>query len=141
MVILGGWDMSEVPLYRSRGPRALLEIYSSRVDKLFTHGLLTEVRRALRGRGGLVFKAHDLLCHSTLGLRVIKKKKLQHTPRRALLGFPLLFECRSGSLLNSPQRALPTETNVESGMSQRKSGPSGNLSNSGLLCNGSNVTL
>jgi len=26
-------------------------------------------------RGGLVFKAHRLLCHSTLGLRVIKKKK------------------------------------------------------------------
>ena len=27
-----------------------------------------------RFRGGLVFKAHRLLCHSTLGLRVIKKK-------------------------------------------------------------------
>ena len=26
-------------------------------------------------RGGLVFKAHRLLYHSTLGLRVIKKKK------------------------------------------------------------------
>jgi len=30
---------------------------------------------ALRFRGGLVFKAHRLLYHSTLGLRVIKKKK------------------------------------------------------------------
>ena len=29
----------------------------------------------LRFRGGLVFKAHRLLYHSTLGLRVIKKKK------------------------------------------------------------------
>jgi len=28
-------------------------------------------------RGGLVFKAHRLLYHSTLGLRVIKKKKVQ----------------------------------------------------------------
>jgi len=28
-----------------------------------------------RFRGGLVFKAHRLLYHSTLGLRVIKKKK------------------------------------------------------------------
>jgi len=28
-----------------------------------------------RFRGGLVFKAHSLLYHSTLGLRVIKKKK------------------------------------------------------------------
>jgi len=26
-------------------------------------------------RGGLVFKAHKLLYHSTLGLRVVKKKK------------------------------------------------------------------
>jgi len=26
-------------------------------------------------RGGLVFKAHRLVYHSTLGLRVIKKKK------------------------------------------------------------------
>ena len=28
-----------------------------------------------RFRGGLVFKAHILLSHSTLGLRVLKKKK------------------------------------------------------------------
>ena len=28
-----------------------------------------------RLRGGLLFKAHRLLCHPTLGLRVIKKKK------------------------------------------------------------------
>ena len=28
-----------------------------------------------RFRGGLVFKAHRLLCDSTLGLRVMKKKK------------------------------------------------------------------
>ena len=35
-----------------------------------------------RFRGGLVFKAHRLLYHSTLGLSVIKKKKkwLKHKP-------------------------------------------------------------
>ena len=32
-------------------------------------------RNVQRFQGGLVFKAHRLLYHSTLGLRVIKKKK------------------------------------------------------------------
>jgi len=32
-------------------------------------------RNVKRFRGGLVFKAHKLVYHSTLGLRVIKKKK------------------------------------------------------------------
>jgi len=34
-------------------------------------------RNVQRFRGGLVFKAHRLLYHSTLGLRVMKKKKTQ----------------------------------------------------------------
>jgi len=34
------------------------------------------LRNVKRFRGELVFKAHRLLYHSTLGLRVIKKKKL-----------------------------------------------------------------
>ena len=45
-------------------------------------GLDPRRRGRLRGggnekqfRGGLVFKAHSLVHHSTLGLRVIKKKK------------------------------------------------------------------
>jgi len=33
------------------------------------------IRNVKRFRGGLVLKAHRLLYHSTLGLRVIKKKK------------------------------------------------------------------
>jgi len=33
-----------------------------------------------RFRGGLVFKAHRLVYHSTLGLRVIKKKKVWDGP-------------------------------------------------------------
>ena len=32
-------------------------------------------RNVERFRGGLVVKAHRLLCHSTLGVAVIKKKK------------------------------------------------------------------
>ena len=32
-------------------------------------------RNVKRFRGGIVFKAHGLVYHSTLGLRVIKKKK------------------------------------------------------------------
>ena len=35
-----------------------------------------------RFRGGLVFKAHGLLYHSTLGLRVIKKKRRLEEGRR-----------------------------------------------------------
>ena len=36
-------------------------------------------RNVERFRGGLVFKAHGLLYHSTLGLRVIKKKRSSET--------------------------------------------------------------
>jgi len=45
-------------------------------------------RRAphIRRRGGLVFKAHGLLYHSTLGLRVIKKKKKRRTLHLPTLG-------------------------------------------------------
>jgi len=43
-------------------------------------------------RGGLVFKAHRLVYHSTLGLRVIKKKK-------KLLRFPLFLKLTQGRLL------------------------------------------
>ena len=44
-----------------------------------------------RFRGGLVFMAHRLLYHSTLGLRVIKKKKERcRDLRRHLNGDPVL---------------------------------------------------
>ena len=36
-----------------------------------------------RFRGGLVFKAHRLSYHSTLGLRVVKKKRSQDVPGAA----------------------------------------------------------
>ena len=38
-------------------------------------------RNVKRFQGGLVFKAHRLLYHSTLGFRVIKKKKKDHQSR------------------------------------------------------------
>ena len=40
-----------------------------------TGGRASKVRNVKQFRGGLVFKAHRLLYHSTLGLRVITKKK------------------------------------------------------------------
>jgi len=41
-------------------------------------------RNGKRFRGGLVFKAHRLLYHSTLGLRVIKNnKKVRRTEQSA----------------------------------------------------------
>jgi len=47
-----------------------------REDNLFTQLLRYFLgRNVTRFRGGLVFKAHRLLYHSTLGSRVIKKKK------------------------------------------------------------------
>ena len=54
--------MREVPLY----VRALAAWPFDKIDKWL---------RKPPFRGGLVFKAHRLLYHSTLGLRVIKKKK------------------------------------------------------------------
>ena len=61
-------------------------------------------------RGGLVFKAHRL-CASLNSRLESNKEEEPHIPFA---------------------RALPTETNVESGTSQSKSGTSVNLSNSGL---------
>ena len=44
------------------------------------------IRNAERLRGGLVFKAHRLLYHSTLGSRVIKKKKKKSGTREQVPG-------------------------------------------------------
>jgi len=66
---------------------------STELDSAWTHQIAspkqneTEVEQLLhrnvkRFRGRLVFKAHRLLYHSTLGLRVLKKKK-QHDSSRA----------------------------------------------------------
>ena len=56
------------------------------------------LRNVQRFRGGLVFKAHRLLYHSTLGLRVIKKKVggvqgMKPTPRSP----GTRFGCTTGS--------------------------------------------
>jgi len=41
-----------------------------------------------RFRGGLVFKAHRLVYHSTLGLRVIKKHHAEQRGRRVVVHRP-----------------------------------------------------
>ena len=41
---------------------------------------VTACRNVQRFRGGLVFKAHGLLYHSTLGLRVIKREERSRLP-------------------------------------------------------------
>ena len=68
---------------RVAGSGFRLSGFESQVDGLTmmfrVAGLLREqlLRRSVkRFRGGLVFKAHSLLYHSTLGSKVIKKKKL-----------------------------------------------------------------
>jgi len=57
--------MSEVPLYKDISPKDNSPGVSAVPSKL----------TVLLGLGVLVFKAHRLLYHSTLGVRVIKKKK------------------------------------------------------------------
>ena len=47
-------------------------------------------RNVKRFRGGLVYKAHRLLHHSTLGSRVIKKKKWGKAPEALALRIKLL---------------------------------------------------
>ena len=70
---------------------------------------------------GSYLRLIDFVYHSTLGFRVTKKKKGRYVKRLwPVAGFVLI-----------PFRALPTETKVESGTSQSKSGTSVNLSNSG----------
>ena len=57
-------------------------VYLLRIRELSAEGCVDESalgRNVKWFRGGLVFKAHRLLYHSTLGSRVIKKKK-QYPP-------------------------------------------------------------
>jgi len=49
-----------------------------------------------RFRGGLVFKAHRLFYHSTLGLRVIKKKK-KVPPIKSSFSGPCFVLARAGT--------------------------------------------
>jgi len=96
MVILGGrvFLMSEVPLYAlNPEPQTLTpQTLNAQVAGPVGGGVgvaariapLREQEDVKRFRGGLVFKAHRLLCHSTLGLRLIKKKKKRARRRLAL---------------------------------------------------------
>ena len=62
---------------------------------LGAHGrdLVCEVarRRRRHAAASIVFKAHRLVYHSTLGLRVIKKKKTLPQKHRLSLGEPGIF--------------------------------------------------
>ena len=91
----GAFLMSEVPLYEG-----FVDPSFSLVHRFLT----THVKRV---RGGLVFKAHSLLYHLTLGVRVIKtKRRLSRTIPAAVCGWLLLrgvVACRRGytrSMLN-----------------------------------------
>ena len=61
------------------------ELLVLRVIDLDKPDVITQVqllgRNVERFRGGLVLKARRLLCHSTLGSRVIKKEKKKVQPR------------------------------------------------------------
>ena len=80
----GGMSLLNVTMV-SRPPTGHSLLYSDRptgasqlsapfIMTIFSKALPHERRNVKRFRGGLVFKAHRLLYHSTLGLRVIKKK-------------------------------------------------------------------
>ena len=74
MVVLGGGAISYergTPVLGQSGFLAA-EMVSSAQDLQDHHVVLRDVQWF---RGGLVFKAHRLLYHSTLGLRVIKKRR------------------------------------------------------------------
>ena len=61
-------------------------------------------RNVKRFPGGLVFKAHRLLYHSTLGLRLIKKKK-KTTGTSARCAEPTLTHAPDGLLIYSRYRS------------------------------------
>ena len=58
---------------------------------------------AARSCGGLVLKAHRLLYHSTLGLRVIKKKE-----KFGVLGDKRVRGCVPGAAAGGPVREAPS---------------------------------
>jgi len=75
-------------------------------------------RNVQRFRGGLVFKAHRLLYHSTLGLRVIKKKKnlesgvgVHHLPAKNRIN--VISRLETGANAKVLIHHLPSEHRVE----------------------------
>ena len=87
-----------------------------------------------RFRGGLVFKAHrpSTRCLPTNLWRQTTTDALRRAPRHAAArAVRHVYTPLHSVSANIPFRALPTETKVESGTSQSKSGTSDNLSNSG----------
>ena len=68
------------------GLRARRTAYLPGIMRVFRSGWAMEqllCRNGKQFRGGLVFKAHGLVYHSTLGSEVIKKKKVGHRRQEA----------------------------------------------------------
>jgi len=106
--------MSEVPLYHCVPPTPpTFKRFDCKPDNRAAS------KKSSLFRGGLVFKAHRLLYHSTLGLRVIKKKKksslivgFRHSTRwsttlSSKFNLPLAIKCRP--LRGAPRNPAPTK--------------------------------
>ena len=63
----------------------------------------------MRSRGGLVFKAHRLLYHSTLGLKVVKKKKVRWEHSESMQ----VIEGQNELLVEVRERQRDRETETE----------------------------
>ena len=78
-LVAGGRQRTPVAAPRSNGPHQAPRQTQTRVDPRHGRPRVTSVREQLLSRhfgrfqGGLVFKAHKLLYHSTLGSRVTEK--------------------------------------------------------------------
>ena len=69
-----------------------------------------------RFRGGLVFKAHRLSYHSTLGVRLIKKKKASPAPPTAK---PRSIKCSRGARPAPPSSLHPPTSPAHTGSHRR----------------------
>ena len=89
----------------SRGCRCLLSWEGRTIE--FSIGRQLLHRNVKRLRGGLVFKAHKrLVCHSSLGWRLMKKKKKGQTWRRLLAAPSWLLRVKgAASLTNTHLKA------------------------------------
>ena len=69
--------MNEKHLLSISEPHDLFHEVRPLLGRVFAYGEQLLNRNVQRFRGGLVFEAHRLVNHSTLGLRIIKKKYLR----------------------------------------------------------------
>ena len=105
MYELDGRKPLPLKLAPAASPATLLEDAVAHIKKVLLH------RNVQRFRGGLVFKAHRLVYHSTLGLRVIKKKnikKVHPEPKPSTLKpYPATFDPKPSTLNPTPYTLNP----------------------------------